>query len=31
MLQNPIDEQEATSVESLWNGATNNESLRITV
>jgi len=30
MLQNTIDEQEATSVESLWKGATNHESLRTT-
>jgi len=31
ILQNPIDEQEATSVESLSDGATNHESLRTTV
>jgi len=28
ILQNPIDEQGATSVESLWKGATNHERLR---
>jgi len=27
ILQNPIDEQGATSVESLWKGATNHENV----
>jgi len=31
ILQNPIDEQGATSVDSLWKGATNHERLRTTV
>jgi len=30
ILQNPIDEQGATSVDSLWKGATNDERLRTT-
>jgi len=30
IFQNPIDEQRATCVESLWNGATNHERLRTT-
>jgi len=30
ILQNPIDEQGATSVGSLWKGATNHERLRNT-
>jgi len=30
ILQNPIDEQGATSIESFWKGDTNHESLRST-
>jgi len=30
ILQNPVDEQWATSVDSLWKGATNHERLRTT-
>jgi len=30
ILQNPIDEQGATSIDRLWKGATNHESLRTT-
>jgi len=30
ILQNPINEQGVTSVESLWKGATNHERLRTT-
>jgi len=30
-MQSPLDEQGAISVESLWSGVTNHESLRTTV
>jgi len=30
VLQNPIDEQGATSIKNLWKGATNHEKLRTT-